>query len=329
MNNGVFTISLDFELYWGMRDKKTIDEYGRNLKGVRHAVKKILELFDSYDVHATWATVGFLFAKDLSELEKFFPELEPLYINDNLNPYTYIKNNTNLEGCYHFAPEIIDELLKHDNQEIGTHTFSHYYCLESGQDKIKFSHDIKSAVKIAKHKNVSLSSLVFPRNQWNKDYLSTLNKYGVICYRGNENGWLYKAVNETEESLLRRGLRLIDSYINITGSNTYDINSINAVKPYNIPSSRFLRPVSKRFLLYESLRKKRILNSIQQAAKEHQVFHLWWHPHNFGINTQDNLDFLEDILIFYSKMKKEYGMQSLNMGEIGYYISKVKDNEKN
>jgi hypothetical protein len=30
---GIFTISLDFELYWGMRDKTTIENYSNNLGG--------------------------------------------------------------------------------------------------------------------------------------------------------------------------------------------------------------------------------------------------------------------------------------------------------
>ena len=30
-NSGVFTISLDFELFWGVRDNRTIDSYKKNL----------------------------------------------------------------------------------------------------------------------------------------------------------------------------------------------------------------------------------------------------------------------------------------------------------
>src|SRR5450631_2733915 len=34
---GAFVISLDFELMWGVRDKRTIADYGRNILGVRRA----------------------------------------------------------------------------------------------------------------------------------------------------------------------------------------------------------------------------------------------------------------------------------------------------
>ncbi len=68
---GIFTVSLDFELYWGFRDKRNIREYEENLKGVEKAIEGTLDLFDKYDIHATWAIVGFLFAQDIEELKAF------------------------------------------------------------------------------------------------------------------------------------------------------------------------------------------------------------------------------------------------------------------
>ena len=39
MQYGALVISLDFELLWGVRDKRTIADYGPNILGVRKAVK--------------------------------------------------------------------------------------------------------------------------------------------------------------------------------------------------------------------------------------------------------------------------------------------------
>ena len=255
IENGILTVSLDFELYWGLRDKRTIKEYEENLKGVKEAIEKILELFDKYEIHATWATVGFLFAQDVDELKISSPNIKPQYINTSLNPYQYISDNVVLESYCHFAPEIIDIICNHKNQEIGTHTFSHYYCLEDGQTAEAFRNDIEVAVEISGKRNLEIKSLVFPRNQWNEEYLSILDEYGITSYRGNEKGWLYKATNGSDENIARRALRLIDSYINISGANSYPIKSINTEKPFNIPSSRFLRPVSKSFSKFENMRK--------------------------------------------------------------------------
>ena len=318
--NGIFTISLDFELYWGVRDKKAINDYESNLNGVKKAVKGMLELFERYDIHATWSAVGFLFADSVEELKVHSPRKKPSYSNVNLNPYIYINNHDNLYYDYHFAPRLIERILKYKGQEVGTHTFSHYYCLEEGQTIEQFDSDIASAVKIAKEKNITIKSLVFPRNQWNGEYLSVLFRHGINSYRGNEKGWMHEA-DGGGDRLYKRGVRLLDAYFNLSGSNTYNIKSISKEKPYNIPSSRFLRPVSNRLSILEWFRKQRILRAIKKAAINKEIFHLWWHPHNFGINIKKNLDFLEDVLIYFNKMKIEHGMKSLNMEEISIKIT--------
>ena len=319
--NGILIISLDFELYWGVRDKKTIGDYESKLKGVKKAVEGMLGLFEKYNIHATWSTVGFLFANNIKDLKVHSPNEEPSYSNINLNPYNYIRNNNNFYCDYHFAPELIEKVSKSKGQEIGTHTFSHYYCLEDGQTINQFNDDITSAINIAKERDIIIDSIVFPRNQWNGDYLSVLNKHGISSYRGNEKGWLYKAVNQNEQNFYRRSMRLMDTYFNLSGSNSYSIKSISKKRPYNIPSSRFLRPISKKMSILEGFRKQRILGSIEKAAKNKEIFHLWWHPHNFGVNTKENLSFLEDVLIYFIKMQDKYSMESLNMKETSERIA--------
>lgn len=325
VKNGILIVSLDFELYWGLRDKRTIHQYEENLKGVYKAIERILELFDKYEIHATWATVGFLFAKNTEELKTLFPDKTPNYHNTELNPYDYIKRSELLDGSCHYARELVERIHEYKNQEIGTHTFSHYYCLENGQSKEEFSSDVAAAVKIAEMRGISIESLVFPRNQWNNEYLPVLNEHGIKAYRGNEKSWLYKAVGQTEENHVRRALRLLDAYLNLSGANSYDISSLGTIRPLNISSSRFLRPVSKRFSVFEGLRRRRIVNALEQAARDNKVFHLWWHPHNFGVNTDENIEFLESILSSFSDMRMKYQMKSFNMGEISRLIA---DREK-
>ena len=38
--------------------------------------------------------------------------------------------------------------------------------------------------------------------------------------------------------------------------------------------------------IINSLRLNRIKNEIIQAAKAGEIYHLWWHPHNFGIDPE-------------------------------------------
>ena len=75
---GALVISLDFELHWGVRDKCAPDgSYRENLLGARKAVPAMLDLFEEFDIAATWATVGFLFAESRQEREAFSPNARP------------------------------------------------------------------------------------------------------------------------------------------------------------------------------------------------------------------------------------------------------------
>ena len=78
MNNGKFIISLDFELMWGVRDKKDIKSYGKNIAGVQLVIPRILELFNKYDTKATFSSVGLLFFDTKKELIQNIPFIKPL-----------------------------------------------------------------------------------------------------------------------------------------------------------------------------------------------------------------------------------------------------------
>ena len=77
--------------------------------------------------------------------------------------------------------------------------------------------------------------------------------------------------------------------------------------------------------MFEPLRIRRIKKEIQYAAKHNEFYHLWWHPHNFGVNLEKNLLILEELLKCYAMCKDKYGMKSLTMNEV--YDEYCKDGE--
>jgi len=323
MTNGKFVISLDFELMWGVRDKKNIINYGDNIRGVHEVIPKTLEIFSKYNIKATFSTVGLLFFETKKELIESIPKVKPKYTLSNLTPFGQYLNNigSNYEvDKYHFAPDLIKEIQKYPEQEIGTHTFSHYYCLEHGQNEFEFKADLESAIVIAKKYNITLTSLIFPRNQANDDYLKLCLELGIFCYRGTEHSWLYKAKNGGEETKLRRMLRLLDAYVNISGHNCYSDMYLKSKMPVDIPSSRFLRPYSKKLRFFDKLRLNRIKSGMTYAAQNNLTYHLWWHPHNFGINQNENFVFLEKILQHYDELNKKYNFQSITMSNLAQII---------
>ena len=321
--NGKFIISLDFELMWGVRDKKTKEQYGSNVIGVHKVIPRLLQSFKAYGIKGTFSIVGFLFFKNKEHLNNNLPQAKPQYNESILSPYNgyidTIGSDSNVD-LYHYAPSLI-ELIKMDpEQEIGTHTFSHYYCLEDGQTVSEFKEDLKCAIHIAKENGVVLTSLIFPRNQFNSQYLEVCNELGILCYRGNEHSWLYTAKNAQNESLFRRCCRLIDAYINISGHNCYTDELMRNTIPINIPSSRFLRPYIKKLNFLDGLRLQRIKSGMTAAAKQNLTYHLWWHPHNFGINQKENFAFLEKILAHYKLLNNQYNFQSYTMTDLAKHL---------
>lgn len=316
--SGTLVVSLDFELMWGMFDKAQDAHYDQNILGVETAVPHLLELFQKYDIHATWATVGMLMANHKEDLITLLPNTYPQYLNKEFSTYQYIENH-DLAPKLHFAAPLINLITKTRGQELASHTFSHYYCLEeqSGPESgvAAFRADCDAQQKIMARFETKPKSIVFPRNQWSKKALEVISEYSIETYRGTENHFLYKARNEaTQTKLIIRALRLLDHYLNLSGHHTYQINHEQI--PINIPASRFLRPYSKRLALFEPLRLRRIKKSMTHAAKEGEIFHLWWHPHNFGINQKQNFRNLTKILKHYKKLEKKYGMSSKNMSEL-------------
>ena len=329
---GTLVVSLDFELYWGVRDSKEIDDYRDNLAGVWKAIPALLELFERYGVHATWASVGLLFAKDKAEALKYSPARKPSYDEEELSPYKYLeKKDEGFEERVHHAPSLVGLINSCHGQEVATHTYSHYYCQEKGQSIDEFEDDIKSAIRIAENRDITISSLVFPRNQCNEKYLDVLLDLGIRAYRGNEKSWIYSAsISSDRKSRSRRAARLIDTYVNFSGHHTYDPRDLMRTgPPFDIPSSRFLRPISKKLRALEPLRLRRIKRSMRHAALHGEVFHLWFHPHNFGVDLEKNMKFLEQVLKHYSYLSQRYNMASRNMGELAArFLSETERYEK-
>ena len=314
---GALVLSLDFELHWGVRDLVgPHGGYRANLLGARAAVPAMLDLFEEFGVAATWATVGFLFATSREEMHYFAPRRRPAYRNAALSPYDEPVGGGEEDDPLHFAPSLVDAIRRRPRQEIATHTYSHYYCLEAGQDRESFRADLQSAVAMARRRGIALRSIVFPRNQHNPAYDDLLAAAGIVCYRGNQRAWMYRATDRRGNTRLARGARLVDSYVRAAGHHT--VRWSDVPRPgglCDVPASFFLRPVSPALAALEPLRRRRIVRSLEHAASAGEIVHLWWHPHNFGARTSANLAFLRSILAAFARLRERDGMRSLTMAE--------------
>jgi len=314
---GALVISLDFELHWGVRDKRPVDgSYRENLLGAREAIPRLLELFEEFGIAATWATVGFLFAKDRQERDEFSPTIRPQYKNSKLDPYAESIGENEDDDPMHYASSLIARIAKTPKQEIATHTFSHYYCQEPGETREAFAADIASATAIGRRYGFDIRSIVFPRNQFRPGYETVLKDAGITCYRGNEPNWMYRPRPREQETLAVRAPRLLDGYISLSGPKYVRWEeTAQSGGMHDVRASMFLRPYSTKRKSLEPVRLRRIAGGIRAAAKNRGIFHLWWHPHNFGKNIPENLEFLRSVLKIFAEQRQVHGMQSLSMIE--------------
>ena len=143
---GVLTVSLDFELYWGIRDKVALERCRQQLLRTRELIPALLTLFEEYAIHATWATVGFLFFQSREELLAGLPAQQPAYADSRLSPYPSIEQLGPDEerDPFHYGASLIETIAQTPHQEIASHTFGHYYCLERGQSLEAFRADLQA-----------------------------------------------------------------------------------------------------------------------------------------------------------------------------------------
>lgn len=314
-----FVISLDFELFWGVRDHSTINRYGANILGERQAIPAMLEVFREREIACTWATLGVLFARNRDDLKKYIPEIRPQYANPALDPYRDIDQlgHDQRDDPYHFAPDLLDMIQAIDRQEIATHTFGHFYCLEKGATPQAFGSDLDAATAIMARNGLKPDSIVFPRNQYADPFIQECAVRDIFAYRGNESHPIYATSAKAEQAKWQRAMRLTDAYLNLTGTHVQHPARDCERKSVNVASSRFLRPYSNRLAVIEGLRRTRILSAMDAAVENGGVFHLWFHPHNFGINLDNNLNTLRIIVDHFVHLREKYGWQNLTMREVG------------
>jgi peptidoglycan/xylan/chitin deacetylase (PgdA/CDA1 family) len=312
-DGGNFVISLDYELMWGVRDHATRESYGRNVLGGREAIPAMLDLFDRRGVRATWATVGALLCESKDEL---IARARATGTNDaEIAGFADVGPDERRDP-YHFGASLAQQIASCDGQEIGTHTFSHACALEDGQRPERFAADVSAALQQLREWGIRCRSIVFPRNQYAGAHLEACSRLGLTHFRGNEKAWFYAPAPGSEQTTLRRGCRLADSYVGLSGANVSRPEAAEGPL-VNVASSRFLRPFSRRLAPLDGLRLRRIEKAMEEAARAGATYHLWWHPENFGTNLAENMRMLTKVLDSFKRLHETRGMRSRAMHEIG------------
>lgn len=301
----IFSISLDFELRWGMYDRlgANLDAYRENLMNARGAVLALLKLLVARKMPATWACVGALACRDWNDYFSRAPQ-PPKYERASLR-FSPRFSELDPRGDLHFAPDLLDAIHAAPGQELGTHTFSHLLMREPGVTAGDVRSDLIAVAKLWEERFGSPPrSLSFPRNQW--AFLEVVRGSSIRIWRGNPAPWYYECNEAATNRALPRALRLLDSLNPRARRST-------GLEGDMTRGSLFLRVHLPPALW--SLHVARIRNEVE-ALRPGQIFHLWWHPHNLGRDTAARLRRVEEVLDFVAA-RVDRGLLALrSMGEL-------------
>lgn len=295
-NRPIFIVSLDTELIWGIvhtnTDKSLLINDEKHCRG---AIDTLLNIFEKYNIPATWAVVGHLFL-DHCECEDGIPHKEmPRFKKDwyLCDPCTGIQRDQ-----LYYGKDIIEKILSNTvEHEIGYHSFSHVIFSECSRDVAEA--EIKEGLKLAKQFGITFKSFVFPQDKMG--HIDVLKENGFRIYRGS----IFKRGNMNQRVLVRK----INGVIDLMIAKPVEPRLIDGI--WEIPSSMLfydLFPFAITLL-------PRAKIGIHRAIKSNKVFHVWLHPQNllYQPSLAKNLDTL---LAFVSKKRDEGKIEVMTMGEL-------------
>ncbi|WP_158412890.1 polysaccharide deacetylase family protein [Holophaga foetida] len=310
-----------------MRDLPGYASYIPNILGEREAIPAMLDLFRRHRIETTWATVGFVFHRTRRALMEALPAVRPAYGTQALDPYAALAHELGQDEAsdpLHFGADLLDRILDTPGQEVGCHTYSHFYCFESLWDPEAFDADLRLWAEVAGAKGIAMESLVFPRNQYDSTALGIARSLGISSFRGNRPHWIYRVDPGPKGMALRQRVgRLVDVYLPVSGHQTNHLQAHSEDEPLNLPASAFLKPFSSAFRPLDSLKLARIKRSMTDAARRNGVYHLWWHPHNFGRDLSENIAMLEEVLTHFAGLQDRFGMQNCSMANLAKAFSRL------
>lgn len=325
-DQGVFTISLDFELLWGSFDsgkhRKFIDHFARDggaFNSTRAIVDRLLALFGKYDVPVTWATLGHLFLDRCEMIDGVkhpdMPRAHHSWFSQDW--YTHDPCTDYRAEPLWYGRDMVEKILAaKPKHEIGSHSFSHMIFSDPGCTAEVAEAEIRKCVELARGFDLKLESFVFPRNQLG--HLDLLPKHGFRIARGKAPLWFFNLRSRT----LRRAGHMVDDFFAIEPA----CGKPEQTRPgfWIVPVSMFLQSMDgPRRLIPASSRIRKAAKGIERAVREKSLFHLSFHPtENLCFSTDRMFHALEEITAHAARRRDEGKLRVMTMSEIADYCER-------
>jgi len=272
---GSLCISIDLELAWGTWDRPSAEHHGRCRAHEREIVASLVELFERYEVRATWAIVGRLLEREDGAAG------DPIW----------------------FAPDLVERVREaRVPQDIGSHSFAHVYFGQTDREVLRA--DLAAARRVHERHGLPFRSFVFPRNQ--VAHLDLLREAGIRVFRSVDVGW-HTAVRERLGGPAGRIANLADKVLPVPPAVVYPIDHGGLLE---LPSSMLLmaRNGMRRAIHPAALYAKAALG-LERARRARGIFHLWFHPSNFYYDLPVQLATLEKIVRRAARLRDRGGLE--------------------
>ncbi len=314
LTQGVFTLSLDFELIWGTLDRGGAERFRRACEVEREVViDQLLALLAEFEISATWCTVGHLFLSSCAP------------VNGTKHPEVVRPSHAWIEDDWFAADPCGSEetdptfygasLVRRIQactvpQEIGCHSFSHVIFGDPGCSRESASSELAECVRLAREQDLTLRSFAFPRNR--VGHVDVLRDYGFDCYRGAAPVWYERA---GAPSFLTRLGHLTD--VLIARRPPVVFPELDPMGVWNIPASMMYFPMhGRRRHIPLGVRVRRACKGLERAAAERGVFHLWFHPTNLADESERMFSGLRAIFERVDQLRSERRLTVAPMGAL-------------
>ena len=284
MRSWALTISIDLELAWGVWDQLTPADLYMAETAERSICAAIIELFDRYDVPATWAIVAALLDEKSSA------------------------TRPGSRSCW-YAPDIIEQLVRAKaRHEIGSHGGRHVYFNGIGAQEAR--EDLEFAGDVHRAHALPFKSFVFPRNC--VGHLDQLAGSGLRTFRGPDIGWA-GAVGRLAGPL-GRAANFVDKALPLAPP---PVAAKTRDALIDIPGSMLLmgRNGARRFVLPPVTRAK-LAAGLDRAKRAGGIFHLWFHPSNFYYRREEQL---ATLAWFLERVANDAGRGHLDIRTMGSF----------
>lgn len=251
------TISIDLELAWGVWDILTPRDLDFAETAERPICAALLNLFDRYEVPATWATVAALLDQASA------------------------KGRPGPAACW-YAPDIVEGIVRaRVPHEFGSHTGRHIYFGVASQQEAR--EDLEFARALHQASGLPFRSLVFPRAS--VGHLDVLAAAGLVTFRGRDAGWFTAAARAGK--LAGRVANFADKFLPIPPS---PVAARRCGTLTEVPGSMLLlgRNGLRRYVLPAASRAK-LRAGLDRAIRTGGIFHFWFHPSNFYYRRDEQL----------------------------------------